>query len=122
MGPAITGRLSGSPRNKIASDVLNNNQITDYLNRVVQPQLSSIKGVQRADVREVRPADAIDPLYGRTLREALAAGVEVLAYGARVTTRDIRLERRLAVHCPAAPGIGKVSRPRRGGPTASTLS
>ncbi|MGE0861761.1 MAG: DNA/RNA nuclease SfsA [Gammaproteobacteria bacterium] len=56
--------------------------------------------VQRADVREVRPADAIDPLYGRTLREALAAGVEVLAYGARVTTREIVLERPLAVCCP----------------------
>ncbi len=32
------------------SDTLEQNQITDYLNRVVQPQLSSIKGVQRADV------------------------------------------------------------------------
>jgi multidrug efflux pump len=32
------------------SDSLEQNQITDYLNRVVQPQLSSIKGVQRADV------------------------------------------------------------------------
>jgi len=32
------------------SDKLEQNQITDYLNRVVQPQLSSIKGVQRADV------------------------------------------------------------------------
>ncbi|MFA6287961.1 MAG: efflux RND transporter permease subunit [Opitutaceae bacterium] len=32
------------------SDSLDQNQITDYLNRVVQPQLSSIKGVQRADI------------------------------------------------------------------------
>jgi len=32
------------------SDDLEENQITDYLTRVVQPQLSSIKGVQRADV------------------------------------------------------------------------
>lgn len=32
------------------SDSLEQNQITDYLNRVVQPQLASIKGVQRADV------------------------------------------------------------------------
>jgi multidrug efflux pump len=32
------------------SDDLEQNQITDYLNRVVQPQLSSIKGVQRAEV------------------------------------------------------------------------
>jgi len=32
------------------SDDLEENQITDYLTRVVQPQLSSIRGVQRADV------------------------------------------------------------------------
>lgn len=56
--------------------------------------------VQRGDVDEVRPADAIDPLYGRTLREAIAAGVEVLAYRARVTTREVVLAERLAVRCP----------------------
>jgi len=55
--------------------------------------------VQRADVREVRPADAIDPEYGRMLREALAAGVEVLAYRARVTPREIALEERILVVC-----------------------
>ena len=32
------------------SDTLEQNQITDYLNRVVQPQIASIKGVQKADV------------------------------------------------------------------------
>ena len=32
------------------SDTLDQNQITDYLYRVVQPQLASIRGVQRADV------------------------------------------------------------------------
>lgn len=32
------------------SDELDQNQITDYLNRMVQPQLSAIKGVQRADI------------------------------------------------------------------------
>ena len=32
------------------SDALDQNQITDYLNRMVQPRLSSVKGVQRADV------------------------------------------------------------------------
>ena len=56
--------------------------------------------VQRGDVREVRPADAIDPEYGRTLREALAAGVEVLAYRAKVTPREIALEERIPVVCP----------------------
>lgn len=32
------------------SDTLENNQITDYLMRVVQPRLSAIKGVQRAEI------------------------------------------------------------------------
>ena len=53
--------------------------------------------VQRGDVECVRPADQIDPVYGRTLREALAAGVEVIALGATVSPAGIELERRLAV-------------------------
>jgi sugar fermentation stimulation protein A len=54
--------------------------------------------VQRGDVSEVRPADAIDPEYGRTLREALAAGVEVIAYRARVTAGEIRIDKRIPVN------------------------
>ena len=56
--------------------------------------------VQRGDVGEVRPADDIDPEYGRALREAIAGGVEVLAYRARVSPREIRLQRPLPVVCP----------------------
>src|ERR1700736_7032465 len=33
-----------------SSNVLDQNQITDYLTRVVQPKLSAISGVQRADI------------------------------------------------------------------------
>ena len=33
-----------------SSDVLNNNQITDYLTRVVQPKLATVEGVQSADI------------------------------------------------------------------------
>src|SRR4029434_9792310 len=33
-----------------ASNELDQNQITDYLTRVVQPKLSSISGVQRAEI------------------------------------------------------------------------
>jgi sugar fermentation stimulation protein A len=58
--------------------------------------------VQRADARELRPADAIDPAYGRQLRQALAAGVEALAYRAEVSPGEIRLSERLPVVCPAA--------------------
>lgn len=56
--------------------------------------------VQRGDVREVRPADAIDPDYGRLLREALAAGVEVMAWRATPTPFEIRLSERVPVICP----------------------
>lgn len=36
------------------SDVLTQNEITDYLTRIVQPRLSAIEGVQRADVLGAR--------------------------------------------------------------------
>lgn len=56
--------------------------------------------VQRGDVERVRPADEIDPLYGQLLRQAMAAGVEALAYRARVTPAEIFLETPLPVICP----------------------
>lgn len=56
--------------------------------------------VQRADVSEVRPADAIDPAYGRALREAMAAGVEVMAWRATVTPEQVELVERIPVVCP----------------------
>lgn len=56
--------------------------------------------VQRGDAREMRPADRIDPVYGRTLREVLAAGVEALAYRADVRLDGIVLRTRLPVVCP----------------------
>lgn len=55
--------------------------------------------VQRGDAEEMGPADRIDPAYGRALREALAAGVEALAYRAEVTVEGIELGRRLPVVC-----------------------
>ena len=56
--------------------------------------------VQRGDVNEVRPADGIDPVYGATLREAMAAGVEALAYRADVSPEGIVLATPLPVNCP----------------------
>lgn len=53
--------------------------------------------VQRTDCVEVRPADEIDSEYGRVLREAMAAGVEAIAYQAEVGPAEIRLVRRLPV-------------------------
>lgn len=56
--------------------------------------------VQRGDVHTVRPADEIDPAYGRALREALAAGVEALACAATVGPQGVVLDRPLPVVCP----------------------
>lgn len=47
--------------------------------------------VMHQGIREVRPADEIDPLYGDTLRQAHAAGVEVLAFATRLDTRELCL-------------------------------
>ncbi len=55
--------------------------------------------VQRSDVHVLRPADEIDPLYGQTLREAMASGVEALAYRAEISPRGIALTTSLPVRC-----------------------
>ncbi|MCW5626795.1 MAG: DNA/RNA nuclease SfsA [Burkholderiales bacterium] len=56
--------------------------------------------VQRGDVGEVRPADRIDPTYGRTLREAIAAGVEAIAWRAAPQPDGIALTTEIPVVCP----------------------
>lgn len=40
--------------------------------------------VQHTGIEWVEPADTIDPGYGKTLRDAIAAGVEVIAYSAEI--------------------------------------
>jgi sugar fermentation stimulation protein A len=53
--------------------------------------------VQRADADSVAPADDIDPAYGKALRRAASAGVEVHALGATVRADRILLDRILPV-------------------------
>ena len=53
--------------------------------------------VQRKDVYEVRPADSIDKKYGVTLRRAIDAGVEAVAWRAHVSTDEIRIDTELPV-------------------------
>jgi len=53
--------------------------------------------VQRGEAQAFAPADHIDPVYGRLLREAAAAGVEVLAYRSRVSPQSNRVGERLPV-------------------------
>ncbi len=60
--------------------------------RAVQLYCVNVSGIEA-----VRPAVEIDPGYAQGLREALAAGVEVLAYGVEISPQAIRLVRRLQV-------------------------
>lgn len=53
--------------------------------------------VQHNGIRCVRPLDAVHPVYGKMLRQAVETGVEVLAYRAQATVRDITLETRIPV-------------------------
>jgi multidrug efflux pump len=74
-----------------ASDVLEANQITDYLVRVVQPRLSTLEGVQRADIlggRTFAMRIWLKPdrmaalgLHPSQIREALAANNFLSAVG-----------------------------------------
>ena len=60
--------------------------------RAVQLYCVNLSGIEA-----VRPAAEIDPAYAADLREAVAAGVEVLAYGVEISPQGIRLERKLDV-------------------------
>lgn len=53
--------------------------------------------VQHTGIDQVAPADTIDPKYGDTFREAIASGVEVLAYRAEVSPDCILLQKPLSV-------------------------
>jgi sugar fermentation stimulation protein A len=70
--------------------------------------------VSRNDVEVFRPADAIDPEYGRALRRAVRAGVEVCAYTARVAARRLELLRPLPIDLTPPPrrSIRAVTRQR----------
>lgn len=53
--------------------------------------------VNLTGAKGVRPADEIDPAYGELLREAVAAGVEVIAYGTSISPEEIRITHPLPV-------------------------
>lgn len=60
--------------------------------RAVQLYCVNLSGVEA-----VRPAHEIDPRYAEALKAAVAEGVEVLAYGVHLDTRQIYIDRRLPV-------------------------
>lgn len=51
--------------------------------------------VQRMDARVFRPADPIDPAFGKELRKAVRNGVEIMVYDVFLDLKGIRLNRRL---------------------------
>ncbi len=61
-------------------------------------------------IERVGPADHIDLRYGETLREANAAGVEVLAYGCEVSPDGIVINRNLEFFPALPPDIRSGSR------------
>ena len=60
--------------------------------RAVQLYCVNLTGIDA-----VRPAEEIDPGYAAALREAVAAGVQVLAYGVSLTPDAVVVDRRLEV-------------------------
>lgn len=53
--------------------------------------------VQRGEAQAFAAADAIDPAYGRLLRESADAGVEILAYKSSVSPEENRVGTRIPV-------------------------
>jgi sugar fermentation stimulation protein A len=60
--------------------------------RAVQLYCVNLSGIEA-----VRPAEEIDSTYAAALREAVASGVEVLAYGVRLSHEEMVVDRRLDV-------------------------
>jgi sugar fermentation stimulation protein A len=52
--------------------------------------------VQHSGINGVCPADEIDPAYGDIVRQAMAMGVEVLAYGCELSVAEIKLTKPLS--------------------------
>jgi sugar fermentation stimulation protein A len=53
--------------------------------------------IQRMDAKVFKPADHIDPEYGKGLRRAVGRGVEILVYDVFIDLKGIRLNRRIPI-------------------------
>ncbi len=54
--------------------------------------------VQHTGIQEVRPAKHIDPEYAKLMKDAIDAGVEIVAYGAQISPEEIKLTRQIKVN------------------------
>jgi len=52
---------------------------------------------QRADVERFKIADHVDPEFGQAIRDAIARGVEVVCYRAKVTRRGIEIDKPVVI-------------------------
>ncbi|MDB4581544.1 DNA/RNA nuclease SfsA [Draconibacterium sp.] len=73
-----------------------------HLNTLMEVKLQGIRAVmlyivQRVDIEVFAPASDIDPTYAKMLREAVDAGVEVIAMQAKVCPDKIELIKELPV-------------------------
>ncbi len=73
-----------------------------HLNELLTAVNSGYRGVifflvQRGEVISFKPADAIDPEYGRLLRNVVEGGVEALAYKTRVTATETVIDQRIPI-------------------------
>jgi len=51
--------------------------------------------IQRTDATLFKPADSIDPAYGKALRQAVADGVNILVYDVHINLQTIMLNRQI---------------------------
>lgn len=70
-------------------------ELTELVNNGTKAAL--IYCVNLEGIEGVRPADEIDPAYGKALREAINAGVKVLAYGVSISPSEIKITHALPV-------------------------
>ena len=53
--------------------------------------------IQRMDAVEFKPADQVDPAYGKALRRVAKDGVEILAYDVKIDLKRIRIRKQIPV-------------------------
>jgi len=77
--------------------------------------------VSRADVRAVQPADRIDREYGKALRRAIRAGVEVHAWSATTTPEEFTLTAEIPFELPTLPPLPRKKKARKTSRPTGTL-
>ena len=53
--------------------------------------------IHRMDAVEFKPADQIDPAYGKALRQVVKDGVEILAYDVKIDLKRIRIGKQIPI-------------------------